>query len=229
MKVILPRALSWTERAIGADGKTDFQDFEALFLYCIIHLRSGEFNQIQGVAQRIIALLPSNDEDIRQYVAVRFYNFGLEIYQMGIANGNIGLLKAARSFFIAAKTFDPDDEDTKQLKGRLDQIIHASEQFDFLEKDSLISSGFSMVAAFYLTSALDQEIEDKDTVFENIVNVILSSSPTDIVKSVKRIKSYYFAIYQLNESFFNKIEKIAQESIPKSGLFSGMGKFLGFG
>ena len=27
------RALSWTERAIGADGKTDFQDFEVSFLY----------------------------------------------------------------------------------------------------------------------------------------------------------------------------------------------------
>ncbi|NJO65172.1 MAG: DnaJ domain-containing protein [Richelia sp. RM2_1_2] len=222
------KALSWTERAIGADGKTDFQDFEALFYLCIIHLRSGEVNKIQGVAQRIIALLPSNNEEIRQYVAARFYNLGLEITQMGYANANIELLKAARSFFKAAKTFDPDDEDTKQLKGKLDLIIQASEQFDSLDKDAQISPGFSNLAAFYLASALNQEIENSDTVFENVINVIFNSTPEAIINSVRRIKSYYFSIYQLNESFFNKMEEIAQGKLPKPGLLEGIGKFLGF-
>ena len=87
---------------------------KSLFYICIIHLRSGEFEKIQTVAQRIISLLPTNDEDIRQYVAAKFYNSGLEIAQIGFANGNVELLKAASSFFKAAKTL------TQMMKIRSD-------------------------------------------------------------------------------------------------------------
>ncbi len=222
------RALSWTERAIGADGKTDFQDFEALFYICIIYLRSGEFDKIQTVAQRIISLLPTNDEDIRQYVAAKFYNSGLEIAQIGFANGNVELLKAASSFFKAAKTFDPDDEDTKRLKGKVDQIIQAYEKLDSLKEDSQISPGFYNLAAFYLASALNEEIEDADTLLNNIINLIFRTNQTNIINSVRRIKSFYFSIYQLNESLFDKIEEVAQERASKPSFFGGIGKLFGF-
>lgn len=206
-------ALSWSERAIGADGKTDFHDFDALFYICVIHSYSGNFDQIQTVAQRIrtIALITEKDREIRQCVAARFYNFALDITKMGFANSDIRILRAARSFFKAAETFDPDDEDTKKLKGRLDCIIQAHEQFDSLEKDSEISFGFSQLAAFYLASALDQEIEDSKTVFNTIIDTIFKANPTQIIYSVKRIKSYYSSIYRLNEPLFDQIEEVAYE------------------
>lgn len=226
------RALSWADRAIGADGKTDFQDFETLFYICIIHLRSNQVDKIQAVAQRIISLLPENDKDIRQYVAARFYNFALEITKIGFNNSNFELLKAARSFFNAAQTFDPDDDDTKKLKSRLDSLIQAYEKFDALKEDSQISPGFSMLAAFYLAYALNQEIEDSDKVFENIVDVIFSVHPTTIINSIRRIKYYYSPIYKLNESFFDRIEQVAQDNLSKSqqqpGLLESIGKFFGF-
>ncbi|MHC5830585.1 MAG: tetratricopeptide repeat protein, partial [Nostoc sp.] len=46
-------ALYWAEKAIGADGKVDFQDFDVLFLICIIHLRNDQLEQVTSTAERI--------------------------------------------------------------------------------------------------------------------------------------------------------------------------------
>jgi len=204
------KALSWAGRAVGADGKTDLQDFETLFYICVIHLRSGEFKKIQSVAERIIYLLPKDDEDTRKYVAARFYNFGIEIAQIGFANSNITLLDAARLFFKAAETFDPNDEDIKQIKGSLDNLIQAYELFDSFKEDSQLSLGFSRLAAFSLSNALNHEIDNNDEVFNDILNEIFSVPHTMILHSVRRVKSLYFPIYQLNNSLFDKIQEAAE-------------------
>ncbi|MDZ8108076.1 MAG: J domain-containing protein [Nostoc sp. DedQUE12a] len=210
------KALLWAERAIGADGKTDLHDFETLFYMCVIHLRSGEFKKIQSVAERIISLLPEDDEDTRKYVAARFYNFGIEIAEIGFANSNITLLDAARFFLKAAKTFDPSDKDIKQHKGILDNLIQAYELYDSFKEDSQLSPGFSRLGAFSLSSAINHEIDNRDEVFDDILNEIFSVQSTLIITSVRRIKSYYFPIYQLNDSLFDKIQEVAQESLSKN-------------
>lgn len=207
------KALAWAERAIGADGKTDLHDFETLFYICVIHLRSGEFHKIQTVAERIIALLPDDNEDARKYVAAKFYNFGLEITRIGFEDTNITLLNAARLFFKAAKTFDPNDEDINNLKGNLDNLLKAYELFDPLSNDTNLSTGFSSLAAFSLSDALNNEIDNRDEVFNNIINQIFTAQPRLIINSIVRIKTYYFPIYQLNSSLFERIQEHAQKSL----------------
>ncbi|MEM8722550.1 MAG: CFI-box-CTERM domain-containing protein [Cyanobacteria bacterium P01_G01_bin.39] len=207
------KAIIWTERAIGADGKTDLQDFDALFYICEIHLFSREYQKIQSVAERIIGLLPEDNEDARKYVAARFYNSGLDIAKIGFGNSNVSLLDAARLFFKAAKTFDPNDEDIKQVKGMLDNLLQAYELYNTLEEDPQISTGFSRLAAFYLANALKQEIDNEDQVFNNILEEIFSVNATAIISSVRRVKTVYFAIYQLNTSVFDKIQELAQDGL----------------
>jgi curved DNA-binding protein CbpA len=210
------RALSWTERAIGADGKTDFQDFEALFYICSIHLFSGEFDKIQAVADRIISLLPDNNRDLHEYVAARFYNSGLEIAQMGYKNSNVGLLRAASFFFSSAKKFDPNDDDINRLKNQVDSLIKAYDIFDSFTEDKQLSAGFSSLGAFYLTLALNQEIENQDTVLSNIIDTIFNASHNNIISSVRRIKSYYYPVYELNKSLFDKLEGTAQTAMQEA-------------
>ncbi|MGK7897187.1 MAG: DnaJ domain-containing protein [Xenococcus sp. (in: cyanobacteria)] len=207
------KAILWTERAIGADGKTDLQDFDALFYICEIYLFSSEFQKIQSVAERIIDLLPEDNEDARKYAAARFYNFGLEIAKVGFDQSNLVLLDAARTFFKAAKKFDPDDEDIKQSKGFLDNLLQAYELFDTLKEDYQVSSGFTRLAAFYLSSALKQEIENEDDIFNNILEEIFSVHPTAIINSVRKIRTTYFSIYKLNDDVFDKILELAQDNL----------------
>lgn len=98
------RALSWAERAISADGKIDFQDFETFFYICRIHSYSGQIEKIEEVAKVIISLLSESSEDIYKYVSARFYNFGLELYKLGLAQSSIYILKVASSFLKPLKS-----------------------------------------------------------------------------------------------------------------------------
>lgn len=231
------RALSWSERAIGADGKTDFQDFETLFYICSIHVFSGEFERIQSVAERIISLLPEKHEDVHKYVAARFYNSGLELYQIGCNNTNIVLLRAASLFFKSAQKFDPNDEDTIRLKLKVENLVQAYDLVisESLEKDSQISTGFSILAGFYLSLAFNEETENQDEIFSKIIDVIFRNDPTSIISSIRRIKSHYNSIYKLNESFFDKAVELAHNSIQEAarkssspvGFFESIGKFFG--
>lgn len=96
-------ALSWAERAVGADGRVDLQDFEALFLTCIIHLHSGNLGQVEVVGRRIRDLLPDEPET-RAYAAARFAAVGGELIQAG-ASG------AAATFLKLATEIDPADRE----------------------------------------------------------------------------------------------------------------------
>ncbi|MGH8002542.1 MAG: J domain-containing protein, partial [Brasilonema sp.] len=81
------QALVWAERAIGADGKADYSDFEALFFICRIHFYSDELEKIEVIEKRIISLLPKNS-DIRQYAASRFANMGIEVAKLAANSTN---------------------------------------------------------------------------------------------------------------------------------------------
>jgi tetratricopeptide (TPR) repeat protein len=231
------RALSWSEQAINADGKTDYQDFETLFYICTIHVFSGEFERINSVAERIISLLPKEYGDVHKYVAAKFYNSGLELYQIGCSNNNIVLLRAASLFFKSAKKFDPNDEDTIRLNLTVENLVQAYDLVvsESLEKDSQISTGFSILAGFYLSLALNQEVENQDEIFSRIIDVIFNNNPASIISSIRRIKSHYTPIYKLNESFFDKTLELMQSSVQEAaqkksspvGFFESIGKFFG--
>jgi curved DNA-binding protein CbpA len=230
-----PRALSWAERAIGADGKIDFEDFDTLFYMCSIYVLSGEYDRIQVVADRIFSILPENNNDIREYVAAKFYNEGVDIANVGYEASSIAILKVASFFFSSAKKFDPNDADINRLKNKIDNLVQAYHIFDSFTEDKQLSAGFSTLGAFSLTLASNQEIENRDTVFSNIIDTIFSSSPTSILSSISRIKSYYRPIYELNDSLFDKLEETShaaiQEASKKStsshSFWESLGKIFG--
>ncbi|MER3588326.1 MAG: hypothetical protein C4322_09245 [Mastigocladus sp. ERB_26_1] len=88
--------------------------------------------------------------------------------------------------------------------------------FDSFKEDSQISDGFYRLAAFSLSNALNHKIDHEDEVFDDILNEIFSVQPTVIISSVRRIKSFYFPIYQLNDSLFDKIQEVAQEGLSRN-------------
>ena len=214
-----PKALIWADRAVGADGKADLDDFEALFYICQLHLYSGEYNKIQVVAKRIIALMPEDNEDVRKIAAAKFYNFGIELLKAGYEGSNVGLFKAAKVFVDAAKLFDADDTDINKVKGNIDNLLKAYDEYDNVGEDSQLASGFSALAAFCLADALNEDFDDKEETFKNIVVAIFNNSSDRIVSSVQRIRRAYPAIYKLKESMFDDLEKAGQDKKSKKNCF----------
>ncbi|NJM70913.1 MAG: DnaJ domain-containing protein [Scytonema sp. RU_4_4] len=102
------QALAWAERAIGADGKADYNDFEALFFICRIHFYSDELEKIEVIEKRILSLLPKKS-DIRQYAASRFANMGIEVAKLAANATNFHLWRAAFQFLKAARNIEPNN------------------------------------------------------------------------------------------------------------------------
>lgn len=203
-------ALDWTEKAIGADGKVDFQDFDALFLMCIIHLRSGQLEQVTSTAERIISCLPA-DEDVRNYVASKFAVIGFELVEAGAKYINPNILKAALTFIEAAKRFSPGNTEIVKIHNSISEIISAFSQYDILKDDYQIIHGFKSLAAFSIINSLGAEDSayEREINFKSIIEEISNSPDSEVFSSAQRIKSRYPAIYQLNAEFFAQIEKIA--------------------
>ena len=206
------QALDWAERAVGADGKTDFQDFDALFFMCIVHLRSGEWQNIERISQRITSLLPDS-EDARLYAASRFAKIGVEIAQFGSEIASINAFRASLTLLNAAKKFAPNDGDIREYYDYVELVVSAYDQFEILDEDFLIIDGVRRLAAFCLANALGIKDEDSDkkSLLDDIVEEILDSPTQFVLASVNRIKSNYLAIYSLRADLFNAIEDAAQE------------------
>lgn len=158
---------------------------------------------------------PVNNEDARKYAAARFYNYGLEVAQVGFDKSSTFALDTARTYFKAAKMFDPDDEDIKQKKGSLDNILQAHELYDALSEDSQVSSGLTRLAALYVSDAINHKFENRDDIVNSIVKEIFSVDPIFIINSVRKIRTTYFPIYKLNDGGFDKILELAQENQKK--------------
>ncbi|MEH2179930.1 CFI-box-CTERM domain-containing protein [Nostoc sp.] len=204
--------MTWAEKAVGADGKVDFQDFDALFLICIIHLRSNQLEQVTSTAERIISCLPA-DEDVRNYVTSKFAIIGTELILVGAKYINPQTLKAALTFMEAAKRFSPGNAEIAKIHKDISEVVSAFNQYDVLKDDYQIIHGFKRLAAFSIINALGAEDSayEQDRNFKSIIEEISNSTDSEVIASVQRIKSKYYANDLLNNEFFAHLEKAAME------------------
>ncbi|KAB8314022.1 tetratricopeptide repeat protein [Tolypothrix campylonemoides VB511288] len=204
-------ALAWAELAIGADGKADYNDFEALFFICRVHFCNNQSHKIEVIAKRIISLLPENILEIRQYAASRFANMGIEIAKIATKSVDFNMWRAAFEFIKAAKKLDSTNLGIKEICVKIEEIVSAINQYETLSQDYLIIQGFQRLAAFCLADYFDfyDSPPERKTFLNDILTEILASPTSTILSSLERIKSYYPVVYGLNTELFNRIEQVA--------------------
>lgn len=203
-------ALTWAERAINADGKTDVYDVDTLFFICRIHIFSGKFENIEETAQRIASLLP-NSEESRKYVASRFAHLGFEMSKFGAKLADIYILRAAIQLLNIAIQFDKSDLDIIELYQRVEALIAPLEEYELLKQDAQMLHAFQRLAAFCVADYFNlhnSEQERKD-LLDDIMAEIFNAPSLIILNSIKIIKFHYSVIYGLNKNLFNRIEQAA--------------------
>ncbi|MBP5973752.1 DnaJ domain-containing protein [Brasilonema sp. CT11] len=203
-------ALAWAERAIGADGKADSNDFEALFFICRIHFYSGELHKIEILGRRIISLLPKKS-DIRRYATSRFANMGIEIANIAAKSSNFDMWRAAFQFLKTATDLEPDNLDIQEICTKVEETVAAIDQYENLNRDYLINQGFQRLAAFCLADYFNfyDSQQERKSFLNDILTEILVSPASTIFASLERIKFYYPAVYKLNVELFHRIEQVA--------------------
>jgi tetratricopeptide (TPR) repeat protein len=203
-------ALTWAERAIGADGKADYNDFEALFFICRVYLCSGESQKIEVIAKRITSLLPENT-DIRQYAASRFANMGIEVAKIAAKSANFDMWRAAFQFLKAARNLEQNNPGVKEISAKIEAIVVAIDQYEDISHDFLILQGFQRLAAFCLADYFNfyDSLKQRKNFLNDILTEIMASPTSTIFSSLERIKFYYPAVYGLNKELFHRIEQVA--------------------
>ncbi len=203
-------ALAWAELGIGADGKVDAHDFDALFFMCRVHLFNGELHKIEETAQMVASLLPDNEA--RQYAASRFANLGLEVAKVGAKLSDTYILRAALLFLNVARDFDKSDLDIKELYERVEEMIAALEQYELLKQDSLILYSCQRLAEFCLADyfSLHDSEEERERLLDDVMADFFKAPAINIISSIMRIKSQYSAIYRLNKDLFDRIEQTSR-------------------
>lgn len=200
-------AEAWLERAVGADGKMDFNDFEALVFLCIVQLYAGQLHRIHQTASRISTLMV-DDEDARQYAAGRFASLAQQLVDKHA-------FEEALTFLEASARFAPDDEDIQGFRKAVLHAVNVRDEYERLKNDYSVCDPLRKLCAFFSADYCGElevkEDEEKGKLFDSIMQEFGKVSPFNIVTSVQRLRAAYRAIYELNTEAFDGVEETARK------------------
>ena len=125
-------ALEVIERAIAADGRVDFQDFEALHLACLIHLDREDFPGFDRTVARIQALAPG--PEARGFVATRLAASALFAARGLAFEASVRLLQAARQFDPEAEGYGTLEDHYRELAAVLREWVALPEGDEVLRR-----------------------------------------------------------------------------------------------
>lgn len=202
-----PQAEAWLEKAVGADGKVDSNDFEALVFLCIVQLYAGQLHRIHQTAARINSLM-LDDEDARQYAAGRFANLAQQLVDKHA-------FEEALTFLEASARFAPEDEEIQGFRKAVLHAVAVRDEYGRLKNDYSICEPVRKLCAFYSADYCGElEVSDDDEkgrLFDSIMQEFGQVSPYNIVTSIQRLRSTYRAIYELNSESFDGVEETARK------------------
>jgi tetratricopeptide (TPR) repeat protein len=192
-------AIEWAEKGINVDGKVNFEDFDHFFYICKIYSYMRQFDKMIETASRIELLVPDDIDEAREYAAYRFLKHSNELSKMKI-------FSVAACFAKCALVINPEDEDINTLYEYYDTISCAENEYEKFIDDSNIINPMKRLATLSLAIACEDEVEDKDEVFTDILNEFKSFSDSYFMYSLNRLKNLYNGIYRLDKEFYDQFE-----------------------
>ncbi len=204
------KALNWAEKAISADSRVDFQDFEALFFICQVHSLAGNHHLVLEVAKRIEDLIP-DDADLRNFVADRFSQNAILLMQ-----GNA--FESALYFIRIAIKFDPYDQDLIKIEKDIELMHNASRCWSEFENDARIIPPVVSLATLILMRFSGAKI---DGGFESSLNKLAptleSYNDHQILESIRIMKNKYAPIYYIAPRFWQNFASAEPMRARRSG------------
>jgi tetratricopeptide (TPR) repeat protein len=197
------KALEWADKAIQADGQVDFQDFEAMFQLCKIHIYSENEEKIDEVVRRIISIVP-DDSEYSNYVSARFKSIGEQLLE-------IQAFKSASHLLKGALTFSPNDESLGKLIEYTKKSALLLKEYEEFAKDRDIVEPLRKIGAVDYSGFFRKEVADRDELLDDAKLNIQMISIDSVLTSVELIKNKYPEIYRLNPDFYDKTEEDARK------------------
>lgn len=195
-------ALACIEKAIAADGRVDFQDFEALYLACLVHLGQDDTTGFDRTLRRIQDLAP--DPEQRKYVGWHFAKGSFEAARAGVFRQAARLAEAAR-------LFAPDEDWFRKNAEYLEPLARMSEEFERLQDDFL-----KALVALELQMSVAPEEEGKELQgqWDQAVEFLTRVDPRKLEEWSGVLKSRCPAFYARNRGLVDAMAEDGRERAP---------------
>lgn len=198
-------ALANVERAIEADGKFDFQDFDALFFACIIQISKDDLEGVNRTVQRILSVVGEEGEH-RAYVAWRFGNLALDLAE---AYGFNAALEVAR----AAQCFDPGEENYRVMVGHFQDIVSIESEYSHLQDDDEFLR-YLFALELQLSTAPPDRLKELEGRWNELMGNLKRMDPEKLFRYADKIKNECPAFYKRHAPLVDNIIEITRSLYP---------------
>lgn len=198
------QALECIEKAIAADGRVDFQDFEALYLACVIHMRGGDARAVERTLSRIDALSP--DLDQRRYVGWHFAKSSCEAARAGAFEHAARLAEVSRRFA-------PDEDSFRRNAEYLRPLADMSREFAGLsDKDDFPK--MLLALELQLAVADQEERAELERHWTEAMEVLRRADPRKLQEWGATLKAGCPAFHARNRELVDRMVRVGNEVAP---------------
>lgn len=212
-------AIDRCERAIVADKKTDFGDFEALLLICLVSIATRDLSRVHTTVDRILQLLPE-DREVREYVAYRFASLGCSAAEAHIFDEASVLLEAATRL-------DPTNRSLLEVRDEVDLAKKADAELTAMLADRRLIGPLREIVRVrvgFMWGYLDKDAASA-SLRQNLAS-LSAFDPSTVIHCLSRMKTCYPALWRLTHDLLSDIESSARGGT-RLGLDNASGRAAG--
>ena len=190
------------DQAIWADDKLDFEDFFCYYDKLQLYVAQGEIDVLRDELETVKGL-PETESD-RKFAAFMLSQTG----QMLVEGKAYSL---AEDFMDAAVELDPENPELRAAQEFVQENAQIEEEMEKLVEDSSIHDFVKHAAAVFYQQYVgivdereaQEQINDLNTGVQNVMQV--DPDNTQIKKSLRRVRSQYPKVFELNPDAFETI------------------------
>ncbi|GEM_PF-2856705 len=191
-------ALVCVERAVAADGRVDFQDFEALHLACLIHLEREDLAGFEQTLRRIEGL--SGEAESLRYVGWHFAESALRAARAG------AFLPAGR-LAAAALKFAPDEPWMREMAGGFQQLAEVAREFERIPEEEEILK-VMLALELQICVASEEDREPLQARWNETVGLLPRIKPKVLLKWTAILKKSCPTFYRRNKELVDQMETL---------------------
>ncbi len=198
-------ALNQVERAIEADGKFDFQDFDALYFACIIYINKNDIDGVNRTVNRIAEFV-EEDRELRAYVAWKFANLALDLAEAYGFNAAVELAKACQRL-------DPEENGYKTMVEHFQDIVLLESEYNRLQDDEEFLKYFFSLE-LQISTAPESKRTDLESRWTDLINNLKRMDPEKLFQYADKIKNECPTFYRRHRELIDNVIDITHSLYP---------------
>lgn len=199
------QALAQIEQAIEADGKFDFQDFDALYFACIIYIKKNDLPGVNATVNRI-ATLVQEDAELRSYVAWKLANLSLDLAE---AYGFGAALELAK----ACCRLDPGESGYATMVEHFQDIVLLESEYNKLQDDEEFLK-YLLSLELQLSTAPEPKRQELESRWTDMVDNLKRMDPEKLFLCADKIRNACPAFYRRHKELVDNIIDITRSLYP---------------